>query len=121
LTQCLVKYALRELSADKGADALLATTICEPAMGSGAFLVEAIDQLADLYLEKKQAETGRAHRRGAVWPGEAAGQDVPGGESLLRRRLEPHGHAPGGGEPVAGHDARKPGGPELRGAALHRK
>jgi hypothetical protein len=58
LTQCLVKYALRELSADKGADALLATTICEPAMGSGAFLVEAIDQLADLYLEKKQAETG---------------------------------------------------------------
>lgn len=58
LTQCLVQYALRELCADKSADALLATTICEPAMGSGAFLVEAIDQLADVYLEKKQAETG---------------------------------------------------------------
>lgn len=58
LTRCLVKYALLELVKDKSADDLLAMNLCEPAMGSGAFLVEAIDQLADVYLEKKQAEAG---------------------------------------------------------------
>jgi hypothetical protein len=58
LTRCLVKYALKELCEGKSADELLETRICEPAMGSGAFLVEAIDQLADAYLERKQAEVG---------------------------------------------------------------
>ncbi len=61
LTRCLVKYALKELlpgSPEKSADELLKLALCEPAMGSGAFLVEAIDQLADAYLEKKQAEVG---------------------------------------------------------------
>jgi hypothetical protein len=58
LTRCLVKYALKELCEGKSADDLLETRICEPAMGSGAFLVEAIDQLADAYLERKQAEVG---------------------------------------------------------------
>ncbi len=59
LTRCLVKYSLKELLKDKSADDILALTICEPAMGSGAFLVEAISQLADAYLERKQAETGQ--------------------------------------------------------------
>ncbi len=59
LTACLVKYALIELEKGKTADQLLETTICEPAMGSGAFLVEAVDQLAALYLDKKQAELGQ--------------------------------------------------------------
>ncbi len=58
LTQCLVKYALKELLQGKSADDILELTICEPAMGSGAFLVETIDQLADAYLERKQRETG---------------------------------------------------------------
>jgi hypothetical protein len=58
LTRCLVKYALKELLPGKTADDLLALALCEPAMGSGAFLVEAIDQLADAYLERKQAERG---------------------------------------------------------------
>jgi len=56
LTRCLVKYALKELLPGKSADDLLQLALCEPAMGSGAFLVEAIDQLAEAYLEKKQAE-----------------------------------------------------------------
>lgn len=56
LTRCLVKYALKELLPGKSADDMLAFALCEPAMGSGAFLVEAIDQLADAYLEAKQAE-----------------------------------------------------------------
>ena len=41
LTQCLVKYALKELLRDKRADDILALTVCEPAMGSAAFLNEA--------------------------------------------------------------------------------
>ncbi|MBN9373045.1 MULTISPECIES: class I SAM-dependent DNA methyltransferase [unclassified Hydrogenophaga] len=64
LTQCLVKYALKELLAPengrvKKADDILTLTVCEPAMGSAAFLNEAVNQLADAYLERKQAEEGR--------------------------------------------------------------
>ena len=59
LTQCLVKYALKELLRGKSADEILLLTICEPAMGSGAFVNEAINQLAEAYLERKQKETGQ--------------------------------------------------------------
>ena len=66
LTQCLVKYALKELLWEEGekprrkktADEILSLTICEPAMGSSAFLIEAVDQLADAYLEVRQEERG---------------------------------------------------------------
>lgn len=59
LTDCLVKYSLKELLAEvQSADDILELTICEPAMGSGAFLVEAVDQLADAYLSRKQKELG---------------------------------------------------------------
>lgn len=56
LTRCLVKYALKELLRDKTADDVLQLTVCEPAMGSAAFLNEAVNQLAEAYLERKQAE-----------------------------------------------------------------
>jgi hypothetical protein len=59
LTQCLVKYALKELLPGKTADEVLHLTVCEPAMGSAAFLNEAINQLADAYLDLKQKEVGR--------------------------------------------------------------
>ena len=59
LVKCLVKYALKELLEGKKADELLEITICEPAMGSAAFLNEAADQLADAYLQQKQRETGK--------------------------------------------------------------
>ena len=58
LTKCLVKYALKELLKDKTADEILNLTVCEPAMGSAAFLNEAINQLAEAYLDKKQKELG---------------------------------------------------------------
>lgn len=58
LTKCLVKYALKELLEGKTADEILHLTICEPAMGSAAFLNEAITQLAEAYLDKKQKERG---------------------------------------------------------------
>ncbi len=40
------------------ADDILELSVCEPAMGSGAFAVEAVRQLAELYLDMKQEETG---------------------------------------------------------------
>lgn len=60
LTKCLVKYALKELLKDKTADDILNLTVCEPAMGSAAFLNEAINQLAEAYLAKKQKELGES-------------------------------------------------------------
>lgn len=60
LTKSLVKYSLKELLKDKTADEILELTICEPAMGSGAFLNETLNQLADTYLEKKEQEVGKS-------------------------------------------------------------
>ena len=60
LTRCVVKYALKELiSDDMPADRILELTVCEPAMGSAAFLNEAVNQLAEKYLDRKQGELGR--------------------------------------------------------------
>jgi hypothetical protein len=60
LTRCVVKYALKELLKDRTADDILSLTICEPALGSGAFANEAVNQLAEAYLERKQAELKRS-------------------------------------------------------------
>ena len=57
LTRCVVKYALRELvTDDMPADDILRLTVCEPAMGSAAFLNEAVNQLSETYLDRKQRE-----------------------------------------------------------------
>src|SRR5690606_30708435 len=65
LTKCLVKYALKELLEDDDgkpkfarAEDLLELTICEPAMGSAAFLNEAVNQLSERYLQLRQQELG---------------------------------------------------------------
>lgn len=58
LTACLVKYTLKPLLEGKSADDILQLTICEPALGSGAFLNEAINQLTDAYIERKHRELG---------------------------------------------------------------
>jgi hypothetical protein len=64
LTRSLVKYALKELFKEQldplpddstRAEHILQLTVCEPAMGSAAFINEAIDQLADKYLELAQS------------------------------------------------------------------
>lgn len=59
LTRCLVEHALREILPGKMADEILHLTVCEPAMGSAAFLNEAVNQLAEAYLQAKQKETGQ--------------------------------------------------------------
>jgi len=60
LTKCLVEHALKELLPScQTADDILKLTVCEPAMGSAAFLNEAINQLAEAYLQAKQKELGQ--------------------------------------------------------------
>ena len=63
LTRFTVSQALAELLDQDGhttmADQILELTICEPALGSGAFAIEAVRQLADQYLRRRQAELGR--------------------------------------------------------------
>ncbi|MGJ7462770.1 Eco57I restriction-modification methylase domain-containing protein [Halomonas sp. MA07-2] len=57
LTKSLVKYTLKERLTDEvTADEILTLTVCEPAMGSAAFLNEAVNQLAEAYLTRKQQE-----------------------------------------------------------------
>ncbi|MEV1249508.1 DNA methyltransferase [Nonomuraea sp. NPDC049750] len=57
LTACTVKHALAELLTETTTSRdILDITVCEPALGSGAFLNEAINQLADRYMELAQHE-----------------------------------------------------------------
>lgn len=68
LTEVTVELALKHrLDQEKDADGntvrtraseLLRYTICEPALGSGAFLSEAINQVAKEYLKRRQDELG---------------------------------------------------------------
>lgn len=59
LTRTLVKYTLKERLKDVSADEILNLAVCEPAMGSAAFLNEAVNQLAEAYLTRKQKELGQ--------------------------------------------------------------
>jgi hypothetical protein len=60
LTRCVVTHSLAELLDQDGnttpASAILDLTVCEPALGSGAFLIEAVNQLAEQYLKRRQGE-----------------------------------------------------------------
>lgn len=59
LTRTVVKHALAELlTDDTPAQDILDLRVCEPALGSGAFLNEAINQLAADYLHRRQTELG---------------------------------------------------------------
>jgi len=71
LTRCVVRHALAELLGTDDharipggsagitkASEILDLTVCEPALGSGAFLNEAINQLSAEYLKRRQDELG---------------------------------------------------------------
>lgn len=64
LTKFVVSQALEELLDQDGtittAREILDLTVCEPALGSGAFAIEAVRQLAEEYLTRSQKETGEA-------------------------------------------------------------
>jgi hypothetical protein len=59
LAHLTVEWALKDLIADKTADEILDIRICEMAVGSANILNEAISQVANAYLKKKQEEVGR--------------------------------------------------------------
>lgn len=60
LTRFTVGQALEELLDQDGtttpAAEILTMTVCEPALGSGAFAIEAVRQLAEQYLKRRQKE-----------------------------------------------------------------
>jgi len=62
LTQFTVSQALEELLDQDGqrtsAEDILSLTVCEPALGSGAFAIEAVRQLAEQYLKRREDELG---------------------------------------------------------------
>lgn len=62
LTRFTVGQALQELFDQNGttttAAEILDLTVCEPALGSGAFAIEAVRQLAEQYLQRRQKELG---------------------------------------------------------------
>jgi hypothetical protein len=64
LTRFVVSQALEELLDQDGttttAAEILELTICEPALGSGAFAIEAVRQLAEQYLKRRQDELGQS-------------------------------------------------------------
>ena len=63
LTKFVVSQALEELLDQDGttttAREILDLTVCEPALGSGAFAIEAVRQLAEEYLSRRMKETGK--------------------------------------------------------------
>ncbi|GAB4587632.1 DNA methyltransferase [Nocardia sp. IFM 10818] len=63
LTKFVVSQALEELLDQNGTrttpEEILQLTICEPALGSGAFAIEAVRQLATEYLKRKQEDLGK--------------------------------------------------------------
>ncbi|MEV4620514.1 class I SAM-dependent DNA methyltransferase [Asanoa sp. NPDC049573] len=67
LTKFTVGQALEELLDQDGtrtsAADILGMTICEPALGSGAFAIEAVRQLADHYLKRRQEELAAEGKR----------------------------------------------------------
>ncbi|MGM7698482.1 Eco57I restriction-modification methylase domain-containing protein [Microbacterium sp. A84] len=62
LTRFVVGQALEELLDQDGhktsAEEILGLSVCEPALGSGAFAIEAVRQLADEYLRRREDEIG---------------------------------------------------------------
>lgn len=62
LTKFVVGQALEELLDQEGhttsAEEILSLSVCEPALGSGAFAIEAVRQLADEYLSRREREIG---------------------------------------------------------------
>lgn len=71
LAQCLVKYALKEIEPRiHQATDILSLKICEPAMGSATFLNETINQLATMYLNRREKERVAEEGQRAAIPAE---------------------------------------------------
>ena len=110
----LVKYALKEIEPRiHQATDILSLKICEPAMGSATFLNETINQLATMYLNRREKERVAEEGQKAAIPAERRqaelqeGQDVHRRPQHLRYRPEPRGSGIGGSVPMAQHYLRR--------------
>ena len=118
LTSVTVQLALEQRVKEQGgtvtAAEVLRWRVCEPALGSGAFLNEAIDQLAALYLRLREEETGDRLEPERARPRPAAGQGVHRAAQLLRRRPQRDRRRAGRGLDLAERHAPGPAGPVVR-------
>lgn len=65
LTEFVVEQSLAELLTDEmAAEDILGLSVCEPALGSGAFALEAVDQLAKEFVRRKDVELKAAGGEG---------------------------------------------------------
>ena len=110
LTRFVVSQALEELldQDDRRTTAaeILELTVCEPALGSGAFAIEAVRQLADEYLKRRQDELGERDRPRRVPARAAEGEGLPRAAPGLRRRPQRHRGRAGRDLALAGHHGR---------------
>ena len=125
LTRFVVSQALEELLDQDGqrtsAAEILELTICEPALGSGAFAIEAVRQLAEAYLQRRQEELDHVIDPDD-YPREL--QRVKAYIALhpdLRRRPQRDRGRARRDLALARHDGRGPGGPMVRPAPAARQ
>ena len=118
LTSVTVQLALEQRIKEEGrpvtAAEVLRWRVCEPALGSGAFLNEAIDQLAALYLRLREEETGDRLEPDRARPRAAEDQGVHRPAQLLRRRPERDRRRARRGLDLAQRHAPRPPGPLVR-------
>ena len=92
LTRCVVKYSLKELiPSDLPAERILDLTICEPAMGSAAFLNEAVNQLAERLPGTAATRAQAAHPPRGLRRRAAEGAALHRRPERVRRGPEPGG------------------------------
>ena len=125
LTRFTVSQALEELLDQDGhtttAEEILGLTVCEPALGSGAFAIEAVRQLAEQYLRRRQAELGKRIDPDEVPDRTAAGQGIDRPAPGLRRGPQRDRRRTRRDLALAGHDGVRAAGPVVRPAAAARQ
>ena len=111
LTRFTVGQALEELLDQDGqtttAAEILDLTVCEPALGSGAFAIEAVRQLAEQYLKRRQKELGERIDPDDYPRRAAGGQGLPGPAQRVRRRPQRHRRRAGRDLALARHHGRR--------------
>ena len=125
LTRFTVSQALAELLDQDGhtttAEEILGLTVCEPALGSGAFAIEAVRQLAEQYLRRRQAELGERIDPEKLPGRTAAGQGLDRAAPGLRGGPQRDRRGAGRDLALAGHDGVRPAGAVVRPAPAPRQ
>ena len=89
LTEAVVRHTLKEILPRLSADEVLKLTVLEPAMGSGSFLNEAVNQLAEASSAKRRRNWGSSWRKAdgpSNWPGSAPTSPPSGSTAWTKTR-----------------------------------